>query len=215
VRGDRPHIKVCGITRAQDALDAARCGASAIGFVFWWRSPRVVTPEAARSIAAVLPAGVLRVGVFVNALPHVVREISAFVPLDVVQLHGDEPVEWRDAFTRPLVRALRPGDAVSDAWLALSPAHVTPLMDATDPERRGGTGERADWIVAGRLAATRPLILAGGLSAANVGDAIRQVRPYGIDVSSGVEAAPGVKDQDKLVAFFAAAGAWHRSEENA
>lgn len=203
-RAGRPHVKVCGITRVEDALVASECGASAIGFVFWDRSPRVVSLEAAAAIAATTPRGVLRVGVFVNALPHVVRRFIAGVPLDVVQLHGDEPVEWADAFTRPVVKAVNPVDASQAPWLDTSPAAVTLLVDAVDPARRGGTGERADWDRAAALARTRPVVLAGGLRPDNVTDAVRHVVPYAVDVSSGVEASPGVKDAMRMRAFFAA-----------
>jgi phosphoribosylanthranilate isomerase len=147
---------------------------------------------------------VLRVGVFVNALPHVVRRFVAGVPLDVVQLHGDEPSEWAEAFTRPVVKAVNPGDPAHAPWLATSPAVVTLLVDAVDNARRGGTGERADWDQAAVLARTRPVVLAGGLRPENAAEAIRRVGPYALDVSSGVETSPGVKDPAKLRAFFAA-----------
>ncbi len=201
-RHGRPHVKVCGITRAGDGCLAAGCGASAIGFVFWDRSPRAVTLEAAAAIAAAVPRQVLRVGVFVNALPHVVRHYVARVPLDVVQLHGDEPYEWVDAFGRPVLKAVDPADPGQAPWLASAPEHATLLVDATCRERRGGTGERADWTAAAEIAKLRPLVLAGGLHAGNVAEAVRAVRPYAVDVSSGVETAPGVKDEARLRAFF-------------
>lgn len=203
-RPGRPHVKVCGITRAADAIVAAECGVSAVGFVFWDRSPRAVSVDAAREIAAALPRGVLRVGVFVNAWPHVVRDHVARVPLDVVQLHGDEPIEWVSAFGRPLVKAVGPGDAAHEPWLHAPVEDVTLLVDAVDPERRGGTGTRADWTAAAALASTRPVVLAGGLRPDNVVEAVSTVQPYALDVSSGVESAPGVKDADLIRAFFAA-----------
>lgn len=203
-RGARPHVKVCGITRAEDAVLAAECGASAVGFVFWDRSPRAVSLEVANAVAADMPRGLLRVGVFVNALPHVVRRYVAEVPLDVVQLHGDEPVEWAATFTRPVLKAVNPADAAHTAWLATPPDAVTLLVDAVDAERRGGTGKQADWEAAAALARRRPIVLAGGLSPENVSEAVRRVRPYGVDVSSGVEARPGIKDASAMRAFFAA-----------
>lgn len=203
-RHDRPHVKVCGITRAEDAALAAECGASAVGFVFWDRSPRAIALEAAAAIAAIMPRGVLRVGVFVNALPHVIRRFVAGVPLDVVQLHGDEPVEWADAFLRPVVKALASPGPAADAWCATSPETVTLLVDAIDRERRGGTGMVADWGRAADLARRRPVVLAGGLHAGNVAEAVHAVTPYALDVSSGVESSPGVKDGARMRAFFEA-----------
>lgn len=203
-RGGRPHVKICGITRAEDAESAAACGASAIGFVFWDRSPRAVSLEAATGIAGAVPRGVLRVGVFVNALPHVVRRYVAQVPLDVVQLHGDEPVDWADAFGRPVIKAVNPADRAHEAWLAAPPGAATLLVDAVDRARRGGTGELADWEAAGALARLRPVVLAGGLRPENVAAAVAAVRPYAVDVSSGVEARPGVKDPARLRALFEA-----------
>jgi phosphoribosylanthranilate isomerase len=203
-RHGRPHVKVCGITRAEDAALAAACGASAIGFVFWDRSPRAVSIEAAVEAAGAAPRGVLRVGVFVNALPHVVRRYVSRVPLDVVQLHGDEPVEWADAFGRPVIKAVNPADRAHEAWLVSPPEAATLLVDAVDRQRRGGTGELADWEAARALARRRPVVLAGGLRPENVGEAVAAVRPYALDVSSGVEASPGVKDPARLRAFFEA-----------
>jgi phosphoribosylanthranilate isomerase len=200
-RGGAPHVKVCGITRVEDAIAAAASGASAIGFVLWGRSPRAVTIDAARAIATKAGAGVLRVGVFVNALPDVVRRAAAQIPLDVVQLHGDEPIEWADRFTRPVIKVVRTPVADDEPWLTAPVGQVTLLVDAVDPSRRGGTGERADWGEAARLASRRPLVLAGGLTPANVAQAITLVRPYAVDVSSGVEVAPGVKDAAKIAAF--------------
>ena len=196
-----PRVKICGITRIEDAVVAARCGASAIGFVLWDRSPRGVTIDLARAIAREAGPGVLRVGVFVNTLPAVVRRAAFEIPLDVVQLHGDEPIEWADRFNRPLLKAVGTSTTVDEAWRGTPPERVTLLVDATDPIRRGGTGERADWSAAAQLAAKRPIVLAGGLSPENVGDAIRRVRPYAVDVSSGVEISAGIKDAARIAAF--------------
>lgn len=200
----RPLVKVCGITRVEDAVRAADLGAAAIGFVFWRASPRAVTVDAARTVAGAVPRGVLRVGVFVNEFPHVVRRVVAEVPLDVVQLHGDEPVEWCGSFGRPVVKAIGLDDRHDERWLGVPVPEVTLLVDAGDRQRRGGTGRVADWDAAARLAAVRPIVLAGGLTPTNVAEAIRRVRPYAIDVASGVEQSPGVKDPLRLEAFFAA-----------
>jgi phosphoribosylanthranilate isomerase len=199
-----PHVKVCGLTREEDAVEAARLGASAVGFVLWAGSARGIDVPRARSIAGAVPAGVLRVGVFVNALPDVIRRASAEIPLDVVQLHGDEPIEWLDFFSRPLVKAVTSPDGTADPWLDVPAARVTVLVDAADPRLRGGTGRMADWTFARELSAGRPVVLAGGLTPGNVARAIADVRPYAVDVSSGVESAPGVKDHDRMRAFIEA-----------
>lgn len=198
-------IKVCGLTRIEDARIAADLGVDAIGLVFWARSPRAVTLAQAAAIVRALPPFVTAVGVFVNeagaAIDRIVREAG----LGAVQLHGDEPV---DEWTRPCVPVIKAvaadrgcdPDAVS-GW----PARVTPLLDAGDAERRGGTGRTADWSVAARCARLRPIVLAGGLSPENVREAIAAVRPAAVDVSSGVEDEPGVKNAARLAAFVRAA----------
>lgn len=208
----RPRIKVCGLTREPDAALAVSLGADAVGFIFWPRSPRVISAEVARSIHEALPSFVTRVGVFVNASPLEVAGIVRLAGLDVVQLHGDESVDaYRDVCARVMkVAALASSDDV--ARVAAWPESVMPLVDAIDPERRGGTGMVADWSHAAMLARARPIVLAGGLTAANVGSAIAAVRPWALDVSSGVEDAPGVKSPTRLREFFAACAAAVREE---
>lgn len=194
-------VKICGITRLADAEDAVALGAGAIGFVFWPNSPRSVDPERARAIAAALPPFVTTIGVFVNQAPAFINEVAARVGLAGVQLHGDEPVDVLDQIERPVVKAIAMGgNAEADAW----PPRVRLLIDVHDPDQRGGTGRTVDWSKAAAIAARRPVLLAGGLNAANVADAIRTVRPFGIDVSSGVESSPGVKDHARLRALFEA-----------
>jgi phosphoribosylanthranilate isomerase len=203
----RPRIKVCGITRVEDAAEAIRLGAAAVGFVFWPDSPRLVSVPAAREIAAGVPPFVARIGVFVNAPVDEVTRVVETVGLDAVQLHGDEGVHQYERVKSRLIKAVT---LVSDADVARAatlPAHVTTLVDATDRVRRGGTGQVADWSQAAALAARRPVILAGGLTAENVGAAVRRVRPWALDVSSGVESAPGIKSRARLEAFFAAVAA--------
>jgi phosphoribosylanthranilate isomerase len=196
-------VKICGITRRDDARAAVAAGAHAIGFVFWPRSPRAIDGSAAREIARLLPAMIVRVGVFVNMPADDVRATVEAVGLDVVQLHGDERVDdFRRVGARLLKAIAIDGEAALEAALRL-PDDVMPLVDAVDRERKGGTGRPADWGLAARLASARPTVLAGGLSAGNVEDALRAVRPWAIDVSSGVESAPGVKDHAKLQALFA------------
>ena len=194
-------VKICGITRAEDAQAAVELGADAIGFVFWPGSPRFVDPERAREIIRTLPAGVMAVGVFVNQPAPDVNAIAARAGLTAVQMHGDETASYIADLTRPVIKAVVAGkDAASSDW----PERVTLLVDAHDPIRRGGTGSRADWSAAAQLARTRRVLLAGGLTPENVAEAIAEVQPFGIDVSSGVELAPGVKDHQRLAALFMA-----------
>jgi phosphoribosylanthranilate isomerase len=192
-------IKICGITRAEDAQLAVKLGASAVGFVFWPDSPRFLDPYRARRIVATLPPFVSTVGVFVDQTLEEVNGIASVARLSVVQLHGRETPAFAAHVMRPVIKAVSVFDAAT-AWAW--PERVTLMADAHDPVRRGGTGTTADWAGAARLAAQRAVILAGGLRADNVGDALAAVKPFGIDVSSGVESAPGVKDHDKLRALF-------------
>jgi phosphoribosylanthranilate isomerase len=201
----RTRVKICGITRAEDAGLAAAAGADAIGFVFWPKSPRAVSVSQA---AAIWTAGALvaRVGVFVNETPARVREIVREARLTAVQLHGDEAVEAYASCGAPLIRAVSLSDAAAIEEATKLPSGVTLLVDARDDERRGGTGQRANWSLAAELASRRPIILAGGLTSENVAAAIQQVRPWAIDVSSGVESSPGIKSPARLTALFDAIG---------
>lgn len=198
----RPRVKVCGITRMEDAELAVRLGADALGFVLWDRSPRCLDAGAASAIASALPAFVTRVGVVVNQSVESVRSAVETIGLDVVQLHGDEAIDAYRPTARGLVRAMSI-ESAEDVVSALdTPADVTILADAADKTRRGGTGQRANWALAAEVARRRSLILAGGLTAENVAAAIDCVQPWGVDVSSGVEDAPGIKSTRKLEAFF-------------
>ncbi len=198
----RAKVKVCGITRRDDALLAADLGASAIGFVFWPRSPRYVEPETAAALARELPADVAPVGVFVDPAVSDVRRIAELVGLAAVQLHGDEPATLCDGLPYRVLKAVAvEGETTRDA-AGRVPGHITVLLDARDPVRRGGTGRTVDWRVAAGVAARRRIFLAGGLAPENVGAALETVRPYGIDVSSGVEEQPGRKDAGRLREFF-------------
>lgn len=194
-------MKICGMTRADDALAAAALGANAIGFIFWRHSPRFVEPEVAAAIVRRLPPLVTPVGVFVNEGAEEINRLVTAVGLGAIQLHGDERPDMVGDLTRPVIRALS-GPAVGvevDGW----PSPTMVLIDAHDPVRRGGTGRTVDWTVAAQVARRRPILLSGGLTPANVADAIAAVQPHGIDVSSGVESAPGIKDHAKLAALFA------------
>ncbi len=196
-------VKICGITREEDARLAVELGASAIGFVFWPASPRFIHPDAARAIVRSLPPFVAAVGVFVDEASGQVRETAEYVGLSAVQLHGSETPEDAASPGRRVIKSVS-ADETSVARLAGWPDGVTLLVDATDEARKGGTGARADWTVAAAIAARRPVILAGGLTAGNVAQAIRAVRPIGVDVSSGVEQCPGVKDHGAMRRFFEA-----------
>ena len=203
-------IKICGITRVDDARFAVACGANALGFVFWPDSPRWIDPVRARSIdpararaiAAVLPPFVTPVGVFVNQPAEYVNEVAAAAGLGVVQLHGDESIEFAASLRRPVLKAMALNAMTSNDAIDRWPAGMMVLLDAHDPVRRGGTGRTIDWAAAASVAARRPIVLAGGLNPDNVADAVERVRPFGIDVSSGVEAAPGVKDHGRLKQLF-------------
>ncbi len=196
-------VKICGMTRLPDALHAVEHGANALGFVFWSQSPRCITPERAAAIIAALPADVSTVGVFVNETVEGITRVAAETGLSTVQLHGDEPPSFADALEWPVLRAttVEQIEQASGAW----PPGTTFLMDAADPARRGGTGRTIDWRRAASAARARRIVLAGGLTPDNVADAVETVRPFGVDVSSGVEDAPGVKNGDRVARFLASA----------
>jgi phosphoribosylanthranilate isomerase len=201
-------IKICGITNQEDAALAVAAGADAVGFVFYRKSPRAAEPAVVRAIVAGLPPFVLPVGVFVNEDASVVRNVMDDCGLALAQLHGDETAVYCQALGRPVLKALRLKDRGS--FLALAElqgrANVRGfLIDAHSEQAYGGTGMTADWTLAAEAARSTPIVLAGGLTPANVAQAIQAVRPYGIDVSSGVEVGPGKKDPVKLKAFIEAA----------
>ena len=193
-------VKICGMTRVEDAMAAVDAGAGAIGFIFWPASPRFIDPHRARKIAAMLPPFVTAVGVFVNQPLDYVNGVSSLVRLGAVQLHGDETPAFAAAVTSPVIKAMSLGAGDVQAW----PAEVRLLLDVHDPVVRGGTGRTIDWTAAADVAAQRRILLAGGLTPDNVADAVARVRPFGIDVSSGVESAPGIKDHRRLRALFEA-----------
>jgi len=201
-------IKICGITNPSDAQAAVEAGANALGFMFYEPSPRNVSLGAAANIIRGLPPFVARVGVFVNAAEPFIRQAIGECGIDTLQFHGEEPPEFCRKFA-PLKRykAFRVRDGASlktmpqfdtDAW----------LLDGCVPEKLGGTGAQFNWDLAVEAKQLgRPIILAGGLTPENVGAAVRRVQPYAVDVSSGVESAPGRKDARKLRDFIAAASA--------
>lgn len=198
-------IKICGITNLEDALLAAELGAHALGFIFFAKSPRNVAPEAAREIIRQLPPFVVSVGVFVNEEAAVVQELAARVGLDWVQLHGTEPPEYCRSLGRRVMKAFRIKDENSLKELAAYRGAVQALLlDTYKKGQTGGTGETFDWELARQARDYGPIVLAGGLTADNVAQAIDAARPQAVDVASGVEAAPGKKDPEKLRAFFRA-----------
>ncbi|MFC5695096.1 phosphoribosylanthranilate isomerase [Pseudomonas sp. GCM10022186] len=195
-------IKICGITRIEDALAAVAAGADAIGLVFYPGSPRAVTPAQAKAIVAALPPFVTSVGLFVDMPREELQQVLAEVPLDLLQFHGDETPEDCSGHGRPYIKALRvkPGDDIAAA-IAAYPEAAGILLDTYVPGTPGGTGEAFDWDLVPQDAA-KPLVLAGGLTPENVADAVRRVRPYAVDVSGGVEAGKGIKDPAKIQAFI-------------
>ena len=193
-------VKICGITRPDDAAVAVECGASAVGFIFWPKSRRWIEPEAARAIVRLLPPFVTPVGVFVDETAAHVNVVADLVGLGAVQLHGDEDTDMLAELERPVVKAVGRVDGTISRW----PERVTVLVDADDRVNHGGTGAKADWAGAATLAGTRRVILAGGIRPENVQDAVATVKPFGIDVSSGVEDAPGVKNPERIRALFEA-----------
>jgi phosphoribosylanthranilate isomerase len=195
-------VKICGITRVEDALAAARSGADAIGLVFYERSPRHVSITQAAQLAAALPPFVSVAGLFVNAEAAFVREVLAGVPLDMLQFHGDESPEYCAQFSRPYLKAIRVKAGV-DLLQCAARFHAAKglLLDAHVEGIAGGSGATFDWaLIPTQL--PLPVILSGGLDRENVAAAIKQVRPYAVDVSSGVEASKGIKDAEKIAAFI-------------
>ena len=195
-------VKVCGLTREEDALTAAALGAHALGFVFYSRSPRYVSPQQAASIVRRLPPFVTTVGLFVNADAAEINSVLRAVPLDLLQFHGDEAPDYCAQFERPYIKALRvrPGTDLLQYGERYAGARGL-LLDAFVEGIPGGTGSSFDWSLIPE-SLPLPVVLSGGLSAANVTAAIRRVRPCAVDVSSGVEAAPGIKDVQKMREFF-------------
>ena len=200
----RVRSKICGITTLDDALAAVEAGADALGLVFYPPSPRAVSIEQAQTILAGLPPFVCTVGLFVDARHEELERHLAQLPLDLLQLHGDESAEYCEHLPRPYIKALRvrPGEDLAEQAVRYRAARAI-LLDSFVPGVPGGTGESFDWnLVPERF--PKPLILAGGLNADNVAQAITQLKPYAVDVSGAVERSKGLKDHAKLRAFIAA-----------
>ena len=200
----RTRVKICGITRIEDALAAAHNGADAIGLVFYAESPRNVSLQAAQEIVDALPPFISVVGLFVNASENKIQTVLSQLRLDVLQFHGDETVADCAQFNLPYLKAIRvkPDTNLLQYCLEFNSAQAL-LLDAHSDAAYGGTGQVFDWdLIPQNL--PKPIILAGGLNAQNVGDAIKQAQPYAVDVSGGVEQSKGIKDVAKIAAFMRA-----------
>ncbi len=203
-----PRIKICGMTREADALYAAALGVDALGFVFA-ESPRRVTPETVQRINRAIPPFVSTVGVFVDAEPALVRQIATACRLDWVQLHGSESPDYCSRLGLNVLKALRVKDRQSIESLATYAGCVKGfVLDTYVRGQQGGTGKTFDWSLAQEANQFGPVIVAGGLTPEDVGKAIEVVKPYGVDVSSGVESAPGIKDHDKMRRFVEKVKDW-------
>ncbi|NLE01881.1 MAG: phosphoribosylanthranilate isomerase [Fibrobacter sp.] len=191
-------IKICGITRYEDARTAANLGVDALGFIFFNKSPRYIAPENARDIIKQLPPFVSRVGVFVNAEASTIQEIVRITGIDTIQLHGDESAEFCHNMPLPVIKSfsIRP-----DFEVSLLDSYNTAgiLLDTWHDKLHGGTGKTFDWKIAGKICMKHDnVIIAGGLGPANVEDALRAVTPFGVDINSGVEIMPGIKNPHKI-----------------
>jgi phosphoribosylanthranilate isomerase len=194
-------VKICGITNLEDALMSVEAGADALGFVFFHKSPRHIFPEQAAGIIKMLPPFVQTVGLFVNEDPVTVNATADLCGLDLVQLHGEESPEYCHALNRRVIKAFRVKDMTS--LDEIGNYHVAALLlDAWSPSAQGGTGKTFNWEIAAVASASCRIILAGGLTPENVAEAVRKVRPYAVDVSSGVESVPGKKDAELMQRFF-------------
>jgi phosphoribosylanthranilate isomerase len=198
----RVRVKICGITNVEDAQVAVDAGADALGFIFCESSPRYLSPSAAARIIQTVPPFVAKVGVFVNSPEESVRRILSECGIDTLQFHGDEPPEFCGGFPCKVIKAFRVQDEDS-LRRASAYRNYAWLLDSYVPGQSGGTGVQFNWELARRaIRESARVILAGGLTPENIGQAVRQVRPYGVDVSSGVEAKPGRKDHAKVKLFI-------------
>ena len=201
----RTRVKICGITRTEDALFAVDAGVDAIGLVFYANSPRFVSNTQAAEISQLIPAFVSRVALFKDAEKQMIKSVLQQVEIDLIQFHGSEPVDFCEQFERPYIKALGMKTAENDVdYLTASAKKYQSakalLLDAHAPGEAGGTGETFDWTALATI--NKPVVLAGGLTADNVKQAINIVHPFAVDVSSGVESSPGIKDKAKVTAFM-------------
>lgn len=201
----RTRVKICGLTNVEEAIVAGSLGADAVGLVFYPRSSRALSIEAAVSIRQALPTFVSAVGLFVNPTEAQVEAVLKQLHLDCLQFHGDETPQFCASFGLPYMKAIRVREGLDlEAEIARFTTSSAILLDSYDAQSAGGTGTSFDWEVAARAvgATQQRIVLAGGLDAQNVATAIRQVQPYAVDVSSGVESAPGRKSPERMQAFF-------------
>lgn len=200
-----PLVKMCGMTREEDAASAIKTGADAIGMIFYASSPRNVSIAQAARIATAVGSTGLKVGLFVNADKHTIDAVLADVPLEILQFHGDESEAFCAGFGLPFWKTLRPREAAAlPAQIAAYPKAEGILLDTWHPTKAGGTGEKFDWSMLDGIDQPAHLILAGGLDPENVGEAIRQVRPWAVDVCSGIESSPGIKSATRMQDFMTA-----------
>jgi len=201
----RTRVKICGITRGEDARYAVDAGADAIGLVFYDKSPRFVSNEQASEISRMIPAFVSRVALFKDAEQAFVKSVLAQAEIDLLQFHGSETAAYCEQFERPYIKAIGMRGVEHDADFLISSAETfrsakALLLDGHAPGEAGGSGESFDWAAVSSI--DTPVVLAGGLTVQNVRQAIDLVHPYAVDVSSGVESSPGTKDKDKIAAFM-------------
>ncbi|MDP7579886.1 MAG: phosphoribosylanthranilate isomerase [Nitrospinota bacterium] len=194
-------VKICGITNKEDALYAAGCGANALGFIFYEKSPRYIEPDDAKTIIAALPPFVTTVGVFVNKDFNDIRDITLLTGVTVVQLHGDESPSYCNLVEGKLIKAIRVKNYSSIEGLKKYDVDVF-LLDSFDKNSFGGSGLTFDWKLAEKAKQYGKIILAGGLTPDNVEEAVKKVAPYGVDVNSGVEKKPGIKNKNKVKEFI-------------
>ncbi len=195
-------VKICGITRLEDAIYACDVGADALGFVFYRKSPRMIDKAAATSIISKLPPFISKVGLFVNDSPEFIRSIIQHVNLDLLQFHGEEDEEECLQYGIPYIKAIKMREEVDLATMVSKFEESAALLtDSYVPGIPGGTGKTFDWSLLNQRV-IKPIILAGGLTPENVGEAIRSVHPYSVDVSGGVESKVGVKDKNKILKFI-------------
>lgn len=200
-------VKICGMTSLEDVFLAVQGGGDAVGFIFYKKSPRCVTEKLVKSVVSKLPPFIETVGVFVDETADRVNRIADSCKLDAVQLHGDESPAFCERINRKVIKAVRVESKESFAQLSSYKARAF-LLDAYMENRRGGTGRMFDWNLVREAKKFGPVIVAGGLDASNVSLAVQKAKPYGVDVCSGVEKAPGVKSPVKLRAFIKAAKGW-------
>ncbi len=198
---DAPLVKICGLTNLDDALAAVRFGADAVGFIFHRPSPRYVDPDDVAAIVEKIPRHVTKIGVFVDSPRHDIENIVRRLHLSAIQLHGDQHPEDCTGYEVSVIKAFRVGEGFDSRQLGLFDVQAF-LLDTYRPGVQGGTGETFDWNIALQAKQYGKIFLSGGLNPGNIQDAVRFVRPYAVDVSSGVELAPGQKDKEKVREFI-------------